>query len=247
MQTIQLNHILILFLSFVLHGVVLIGIPGNTHTPSSKGGGPVIQVELVRASGETGLKSSDRGADRAARQAGEPGLAKVPVDNAVLASKRVVLALKVSGPSTSEPETQRLPASLPDEADRNVAAPSHRSAPLGMIATNAAQSYPYGVENPHRADTRSTLLHLLRKAIDDNKYYPRAARRFGREGVTRVGFEILPEGAVRQVSIEASSGFSPLDQAAVNAVASIEPFTPAVQHLSKAERFEIDIEFQMGY
>ena len=49
-------------------------------------------------------------------------------------------------------------------------------------------------------------------------YYPALSRRLGEEGQTRVSFMIGTDGTVRNVRIDASSGFSALDAAAIASV-----------------------------
>jgi protein TonB len=68
-----------------------------------------------------------------------------------------------------------------------------------------------------------------------SKYYPAIAIRLNHEGNTVVTVHIGADGAVTGADISASSGFSDLDQAAVQCVTSAWHFSPATQNGAPVE------------
>jgi len=89
------------------------------------------------------------------------------------------------------------------------------------------------------------LLELLHTTISNNKEYPYLARRQHREGVATVGFELHPDGTVKNTHLVASSNTGMLDRAALTAVKRIEPFAPARVYLEQAKEFSIDVVFKL--
>lgn len=66
------------------------------------------------------------------------------------------------------------------------------------------------------------------------KDYPMAARRRHEQGTVQVGYQLLANGQVKQVDILESSGFSDLDQAAIQAVQNMKCQSASGQPVIKA-------------
>lgn len=101
------------------------------------------------------------------------------------------------------------------------------------------------VQSTNARHRQHTIIELLHNSISNHKEYPYLARRQRREGVATVGFVLHPDGSVRDTHLVVSSRSSMLDRAALAAVQSIEPFTPARDYLNKAEEFSIDVVFKL--
>jgi len=62
--------------------------------------------------------------------------------------------------------------------------------------------------------------------VRENLSYPLIARRMGWEGTVIVCFTLYPNGEIRNLKVERSSGFDLLDRNAVKAVSSSAPYFP---------------------
>lgn len=64
----------------------------------------------------------------------------------------------------------------------------------------------------------------VRQHLERFKYYPASARRRGIEGVVEVSFDLDGEGRASTLQVTEGSGYSVLDQAALQTVRRAEPF-----------------------
>ncbi|MFO7860644.1 MAG: energy transducer TonB [Desulfosalsimonas sp.] len=76
------------------------------------------------------------------------------------------------------------------------------------------------------ADVMAAYFSGIRAAIERNKQYPAAARQRRQEGRVIVSFDVDSKGRVSDPEVVESSGFSSLDNAAVEAVRAAGPFDP---------------------
>lgn len=95
------------------------------------------------------------------------------------------------------------------------------------------------------ARNNSTIIELLHTKISEHKQYPYMARRQRREGVARVEFVLYPDGSVDNAHLVNSSRTLSLDNAAIKAVESIEPFSVARKYLQQPEAFQVDVVFSV--
>jgi protein TonB len=107
-------------------------------------------------------------------------------------------------PSVSPPVAARPPVEQPNVAK---AAPPGPVAPL--VDGQAAQQY----------------LTALAAQINRSKFYPRASRRLHEQGTVVVSFVILRSGELTELSIAESSGYARLDDAALETLRRLSPFT----------------------
>ena len=71
------------------------------------------------------------------------------------------------------------------------------------------------------------------------------ARKQRREGVARVEFVLHPDGSIDDAHLVNSSRTRSLDNAAIKAVESIEPFLVAKEYLQQPEAFQVDVVFNV--
>lgn len=95
------------------------------------------------------------------------------------------------------------------------------------------------------AKNNSTIIELLHSKISEHKQYPYMARRQRREGVARVEFVLYPDGSIDEAHLVNSSRTRSLDNAAIKAVESIEPFLFAKEYLQQPEAFQVDVVFNV--
>jgi TonB family protein len=91
----------------------------------------------------------------------------------------------------------------------------------------------------------SAIIELLHSKISEHKQYPYMARRQRREGVARVEFVLYPDGSIDEAHLVNSSRTRSLDNAAIKAVESIEPFQFAKEYLQQPEAFQVDVVFNV--
>lgn len=88
----------------------------------------------------------------------------------------------------------------------------------------------------------------VKQKIQEEKRYPRAALRFGKEGTARVFFILLSSGTMRNIYLLQSSGVADLDSEALDAVRRAAPFRLFPEGCDKKElHFEIDIAFIVSH
>jgi len=155
-------------------------------------------------------------------------------------------------PAPEAPAGRREPRTPPPPAPRAIqAGGAEVPAPGSVVASAPAGGGPGAAARAGDAGTEGglvsseALLALLHRAIDRHKRYPGIARRQGREGTATVSFSLHPDGRVGNVDVARSSGFHPLDRAAVQAVGQVAPFAPAEQYLSDVARFEVNVVFSL--
>lgn len=161
-------------------------------------------------------------------------------------------AIEVAGAPKSEPApvrtaskpaaaaaVERTPPEL-DSSESNDSIP----APSDIAAVESA-SAPQG-SSDRAGQNQGQLLSLLHQAISREKRYPLLALRQRREGTTTVIFRLSPSGEMDAIGVDRSSGFGPLDTAAVSAVSRVAPFGSARLFLSEETRFKVDVTFKLN-
>lgn len=88
--------------------------------------------------------------------------------------------------------------------------------------------------------TVAERLAEIRRRIQAAVVYPPIARRSGLEGLSRVGFEIGPDGRAREVRVEEASGHSILDRAAEKSVVRAGELPRVYGRLSVPVRFALE-------
>jgi len=88
---------------------------------------------------------------------------------------------------------------------------------------------------------------LVRKIIENHKYYPEIAREEGVEGRVLLEFKILKSGKLAFVKVLKSSSYNILDNAAVNSVKNAAPFPPIPEKLGKkALTLRLWVKYKLG-
>ncbi len=88
---------------------------------------------------------------------------------------------------------------------------------------------------PVVVDTRLTNKYKakVRQAIEDNKHYPRKARRLRQQGTVTLAFTIRRDGSIENLRIIQSAGYHSLDQAALKAIEKINGKFPIPDDLHR--------------
>lgn len=217
-----------LLASAAAHAVLLVSWPSGEQSNSTHAEQVgTLQVQLIR------------GVDVTARPIQTPPA----TDQTVAQTTRVVAALK----------TPRTPAAQRPSASTNHPPPATRQAVMAQpdaahtISTSPQSAVTDDLDTVTRDDASwSELMARLHQAIDRNKRYPQSALRMGREGSTRVDFNLGPDGQIEALNIGNSSGVHALDIAASRAVQDIAPFPMAGRYLDRTQRFQVDVVFQIN-
>jgi len=82
----------------------------------------------------------------------------------------------------------------------------------------------------NRNNNTEKIKTLLNNELSKHFYYPKSARRKNHQGAVLLAFSINSQGAIENISINKSSGFTALDEAAIKALKKIN----AREELAKA-------------
>lgn len=143
--------------------------------------------------------------------------------------KKIQPTLKKTTPKVAAVEPDPAPAPMPDTGDNAIA----QLPAQGDTATVAADPSPVANVRtanspPMHADEeyRRANFAKIRESILANLRYPTIARRQGWSGKVDVAFLIAPDGNISELRIQTSSGYSMLDEQALDAIRRAAPFTP---------------------
>ena len=85
---------------------------------------------------------------------------------------------------------------------------------------------------------QNAYLAYVHQSAERLKTYPKNAKRLNQEGVAYVHFVILADGTITDISLQKSSGFGMLDEAAVKIITSLAKLKPIPKELNK-EKYDI--------
>ena len=95
------------------------------------------------------------------------------------------------------------------------------------------------------ADLKTIYKTELRSRIEENKFYPVAARRLGQTGTVIVAFTLNLDGSITNVRIETPSGVSRLDSAGLEAVKKVGKFKAIPSEIASGPMdMSVPIKFQ---
>jgi protein TonB len=85
---------------------------------------------------------------------------------------------------------------------------------------------------------QEAYLAYVHQSANKLKIYPKNAKRLSQEGVAYVHFVILRDGTISNISLQKSSGFALLDDAAVKIITALAKLKPIPRELAK-EQYDI--------
>ena len=105
---------------------------------------------------------------------------------------------------------------------------------------------PHQVDETGRFELENEYKQALLQAIEQHKRYPASARRRGIEGEVELRFTVLQDGTITHITIEETSGWKNLDQAATKALERLQRFKPIPPALKRAHwEFLVTIRFSL--
>jgi protein TonB len=135
------------------------------------------------------------------------------------------------------------PVPVPKVLPKNVTLPAETKSEVkpGEMPQVATQA----LSGTALADIKDLYKAELRARIEENKFYPMAARRLGHTGTVIVAFTLLEDGSIINVRIDSTSGSERLDSAGVEAVKKVGKFKAIPSELStNALDMSVPIKFQ---
>ncbi len=206
--------------SLLLHASLAVAIVQTRDVMQATGSG--VEIELVSSSTVSHQPETEQAAPRDASMPRQSG----PVEQTDGKSPSRVADSIETREDTTEEQLDTIPVSGPlsvnDDAGEKTVSRS----------TNSAMNH-------------NSIIELLHSKISEHKQYPYMARRQRREGVARVEFVLRPDGSIDDAHLVNSSRTRSLDNAAIRAVKSIEPFIIAKDYLQQPEAFQVDVVFNM--
>ena len=233
-------------LSFLLHGVALVGLllVFDQITTPDGGVGRGVEIELISS-----VLVSDQ------QEVDVPRRSEIVLEAKPDASSEALMhaAQKKFAENILASPVSRQTVSVIDSVNEPVdtavvdqsSAEQQYDIQQKQLSTEESESTAHTVQSTNASQQRHAILELLHRRISDNKEYPYLARRQRREGVATVAFVLHPDGKIENTHLVTSSRAAALDRAAISAVKHIEPFTVAQEYLDHAEEFQVDIKFDL--
>lgn len=147
------------------------------------------------------------------------GITMLQNDEVAKSIGKHVLNLKVAGEQIlSRPKVApRVKSTVPTTTTAEATSPEVKSGEIPEVTTNALSGTAI-------ADIKSVYKAQLRSRIEENKFYPMAARRMGQTGTVIVAFTLQGDGSIINIRIDNSSGNPSLDSAGLEAVKKVGKF-----------------------
>jgi TonB family protein len=206
--------------SLLLHAVFAVAIMQTQDVIQATGKG--IEIELVSSSYISQQVETEQAANRAASMSQTLKPARQQEVNNENTPTEYNEASRESATKQLAETSASAPGSIEDDSGEKTISRS----------TNAAMH-------------NSAIIELLHSKISEHKQYPYMARRQRREGIARVEFVLYPDGSIDEAHLVNSSRTRSLDNAAIKAVESIEPFLFAKEYLQQPEAFQVDVVFNV--
>lgn len=174
----------------------------------------------------------------------------LPVASALLttnnpSARETVTPFSTAGPLPSKGSSRQVNEPAKPTVATDPTSPERTPVPAPPKTTAAHSSSLPTQASPAAAPSKQPTRTPARAIRRTQPPYPDAARRRGQTGTVHLRLEISPEGAVRQVELAASSGFSLLDKAAL-AAARTWQFEPATENgRPVAEWRRVAVQFQL--
>ena len=114
-------------------------------------------------------------------------------------------------------------------------------------AKNGAASGAMGDPNGIAVSARTRYLYELKLFFDQRKRYPAQARELGHTGEVLVGFEVLADGKIQNVTIATASRHERLNQAALALVTTAGNFKPPPPELGGSPwKLTVPIRYELN-
>ncbi len=128
--------------------------------------------------------------------------------------------------TTKEPTEKKLRQTKPAEEKLDY------KKPVQQTAENTAQKQSPPLNKPARLQTASVtsqtqIISLLKDKIKQHFYYPKIAQRQSWQGKVLLVFDINTHGLIKNITVKQSSGYSVLDNAAMDSLTKVTAIPPS--------------------
>lgn len=210
--------------SVVIHGLVLAALltepqPASDSAEHVFSVTEMVTIEALPEKPEEQLSEKEKIFARPDRQKVAPKITTHPPESMAKAERPqnpAIVSHKVK--QMADSIVARSPALSQPIAQLSVEKPVKSELSPAPIATAAAQA------GRQRSSSKEGERKLVRKHLEAFKFYPGSARRRGIEGHVDVEFTLAQNGTATQVAVLQGSGYSVLDQAAMETVYRAQPF-----------------------
>ena len=164
----------------------------------------------------------------------EPEILKAPVETPPPPKK-----ISTKKPVAAEVKKHR-PLRKPVKRLQEIAKPAPKEAPVIPPVAEVAE-----MPDQQQLDRiKQAYIQKLLALINQNKFYPRRARRKHQQGLVTVGFGIGSKGAIQNIRLVKSSGVNLLDKSALEVISGLRGFDPLPSALGVAS---LDLAVPMEY
>ncbi len=160
-------------------------------------------------------------------------ISKAPIQSQIVHNSKLIKAEKNTQTSTSP-----FPSVAPrHNLNKKIFSASQSSIQktLKGKSSPASVSKNQSLSNQIANSSLKNYLNTIRRRIEARKNYPFMARRMGIEGRVITEFTIDKNGGLLGLKIKRTSGYTILDQAAINAIKDAAPFPPLPHNISKVK------------
>lgn len=143
----------------------------------------------------------------------------------------------VTTPLSKPIESMPTPVSQQKVVETPVSAPAPVSLPKKLPTASQYSA-------AETKEAKNEYLAYIRQVIDQRKIYPKNAKKLGQSGTAEVSFTVMSDGTIASVSLSSSSGFTLLDNAAVQILTQLAKVKPIPNELVKSSlEITIPIEY----
>jgi protein TonB len=141
---------------------------------------------------------------------------------------------------TPRPTEQVIPKPLPKPLEQPIVKKQEVVKEQPKVEQKVIQKIVPQTPTVDTKKVQNAYLAYVYESAEKLKIYPRNAKRLSQEGVAYVHFVILSDGTITDISLQKSSGFGLLDEAAVKIITTLAKLKPIPKELGK-DKYDITL------
>ena len=133
------------------------------------------------------------------------------------------------------------------EKVQEVVEPKNEIVPISVPIQKPVEAPVKQIDTAQIQNIEDTYLSKVRSLIEQNKTYPKTAKRLNQTGKVYVTFTVTKDGGIKNCRIHKSSSFESLDEASLEIFAKISSFDSIPKELNKNDwEITVPIVYQMN-
>lgn len=153
--------------------------------------------------------------------------------------KPVVVPMpKVITKPVTKPTEQVIPKALPKPVEQPIVKQQESVKEQPKVEQKIVQKQAPQAPTVDTKKIQNAYLAYVHQSAEKLKSYPRNAKRLNQEGIAYIHFVILADGTITQISLQKSSGFALLDDAAIKIITTLAKLNAIPKELNK-EKYDI--------